>query len=376
MAAKAIQEAKVIRAAVLRQPGLPLDIEDVELEEPRAGELAVRVEAAGVCHTDYHYMKGDMTCRLPVVLGHEGAGIVEELGPDTSGAIGVGSRVAFMWRPHCGRCVACISGNPVLCASGRLQATTGGLLDGTSRLRLGGEKLHHFLGVSCFAERVVVSERSVVLVPDGVPAEIAAITGCAVVTGVGAVLNVVQRAAGRGIVIYGAGGVGLCSVMGARLVGADPIVAVDVDEGKLDLARHLGATHAVNSTSADAVEQVRAIVPGGLDWAIEAVGHAGTLRQAFASLAPGGTAIALGLGRVGATFEVPINELVQGQKRIVGSLYGSANPLIDLPRIFGLYLSHRLPLDDLLGERFTLEAVNEAYAGLVAGGIGRSVVVP
>lgn len=366
----------MIRAAVLRQPGLPLDIEDVELEEPRAGELAVRVEAAGVCHTDYHYMQGDMTCRLPVVLGHEGAGIVEELGPGTSGAIGVGSRVAFMWRPRCGRCVACISGNPVLCASGRLLATTGGLLDGTTRLRFGGEKLHHFLGVSCFAERVVVSERSVVLVPDGVPAEIAAITGCAVVTGVGAVLNVVERAAGRGIVVYGAGGVGLCSVMGAHLVGADPIVAVDVDEGKLDLARRLGATHVVNSSSADAVEQVRAIAPGGLDWAIEAVGHAETLRQAFASLAPGGTAIALGLARVGATFEVPINELVQGQKRIVGSLYGSANPLIDLPRIFGLYLSHRLPLDDLVGERFTLETVNEAYARLVAGGIGRSVVVP
>jgi len=366
----------VIRAAVMRQPGLPLEIEDVELEKPRAGELSVRIEAAGVCHSDYHYMKGDIACPLPVVLGHEGAGIVEELGPDTSGAIAVGSRVAFMWRPRCGKCVACISGNPVLCPSGRLQATSGGLLDGTTRLRLGGEELHHFLGVSCFAERAVVSERSVVPVPDGVPAEIAAITGCAVVTGVGAVLDVVQRAAGRGIVIYGVGGVGLCSVMGARLVGADPIVAVDVDDGKLELARRFGATHTVNASSGDTVEQVRAITSGGVDWAIEAIGQAGTLRQAVSSLAPGGTAIALGLARTGATFEVPINELVQGQKRIVGSLYGSANPLIDLPRIFGLYLSQRLPLDDLVGERFTLEAVNEAYARLVAGGLGRSVVVP
>jgi Zn-dependent alcohol dehydrogenase len=345
-----------MRAAVLRQPGLPLEVEDVELDAPRTGELAVRVEAAGVCHSDYHYMLGDIPCRLPVVLGHEGAGVVEALGPGT--------------------CVACISGNPALCASGRVQATTGGLLDGTTRLHLGGETLHHFLGVSCLAERVVISERAVVPVPDGVPAEIAAITGCAVVTGVGAVLNVVQRAAGRPIVVFGAGGVGLSSVMGARLVGADPIVAVDIDEGRLAQARRLGATHTVNAHSSDTTEQVRAIAPGGVDWAIEAIGQAGTLRQAFASLAPGGTAIALGLARVGATFEVPINELVQGQKRIVGSLYGSANPLIDLPRIFGLYLSGRLPLDDLIGGRFELEAVNEAYATLTTGGVGRSVVVP
>jgi len=313
-----------MRAAVLREPGLPLEIEDVELDAPRAGELTVRVEAAGVCHSDLHYMVGDITCRLPVVLGHEGAGIVEALGPRTSGGIAIGARVAFMWRPHCGRCVACISGNPVLCASGRVQATTGGLLDGTTRLHLGGETLQHFLGVSCLAERVVISERAVVPVPDGVPAEIAAITGCAVVTGVSAVLNVVQRAAGRGIVVFGVGGVGLSSVMGARLVGADPIVAVDVDvdEDRLALARRLGATHTANAGSPDAVE------------------------------------------------------LVQGQKRIVGSLYGSANPLIDLPRIFGLYLSGRLPPDDLIGERFPFEAVNEAYAKLTMGGVGRSVVVP
>ena len=365
-----------MRAAVLWQPGLPLTIEDVELEAPRAGELAVRVEAAGVCHSDYHYMQGDLTCRLPAVLGHEGAGIVEALGPGTSGDVAVGTRVAFMWRPRCGRCAACISGNPVLCASGRVQATTGGLLDGTSRLHLDGGPLHHFLGVSCFAERVVVSERAVVVVPDGVPAEIAAITGCAVVTGVGAVLNAVEGVGGRGIVVFGVGGVGLCSVMGARLVGADPIVAVDVDEGRLELARRMGATHAVNAGSSDPVEQVRAVVAGGADWAIEAVGQAETLRQAFASLAPGGTVVALGLARAGATFEVPINELVQGQKRIVGSLYGSANPLIDLPRIFGLYRSGRLPLDDLIGERFPLDAVNVAYARLTAGGLGRSVVLP
>lgn len=212
---------------------------------------------------------------------------------------------------------------------------------------------------------------------DGVPAAIAAIAGCAGVPGVGAVLNVVQRSAGRAIVVFGVGGVGLSSDRpGARLVGVGPIVAVDIEEGRLARARRLGATHTVNAGSSDISEQVRAIAPGGVDWAIEAIGQARTLRQAFASLAPGGIAIALGLARVGAAFEVPINELVQGQKRIVGSLYGSANPLIDVPRIFGLYLSGRLPLDDLIGGRFAPKAVNEAYARLTAGGVGRAVVVP
>jgi Zn-dependent alcohol dehydrogenase len=197
-----------------------------------------------------------------------------------------------------------------------------------------------------------------------------------VVTGVGTVLNVVEKAAGRPIVVFGAGGVGLCSVMGARLIGADPIIAVDVDDAKLELAHRFGATHTVNAGSGDAVDLVKAIAPAGADWAIEAIGQPGTMRQAFEALAPAGTLIALGLARVGATFEVPINPLVQGQKRIVGSLYGSANPLIDLPRIFGLYLSGRLPLDELVGERFKLDDINEAYARLAAGAPGRSVVIP
>lgn len=272
--------------------------------------------------------------------------------------------------------MACVTGTPILCASGRLQAATGGLLDGTTRLRRGDERLHHFLGVSCFAERVVVSERSVVPVPDGVPPEIAAITGCAVVTDVGAVLNVVDRAAGRGILVLGAGGVGLSSVMGAHLVGANPIIVVDVDIDKLELARRFGATHTVDASAADVLEQVLAIAPAGVDWAIEAIGEATTLEQAVACLAPGGTAIVVGLGPAGATFRVPVNDLVQRQKRVVGCLYGSANPLIDLPRIFRLYLSGRLPLDDLLGERFPLDAVNDAFDRLAQGAVGRSLLVP
>ncbi|HEX4401022.1 MAG TPA: Zn-dependent alcohol dehydrogenase [Galbitalea sp.] len=364
-----------MRAAVLRRAGEPLTIEEVTLAAPQVGEVLVRVEAAGICHTDLHYMNGDMGCPLPVVLGHEGAGIIEEVGPGGTGRVRVGDRVALMWRPRCGECEACVSGNPVLCVKGRVQATTGGLLDGTSRLSEGAEQLHHFLGVSCFAEHVVTSGRSVVVVPDGVPAEIAAIAGCAVITGVGAVLNVVENAAGRPILVFGAGGVGLSSVMGARLVGAYPIIAIDVDDAKLELARNLGATHTINSTTEDVLASVLRIAPDGVSWAIEAIGRPATFQQAFSCVAPGGTVVAVGLGPVDASFAVPINELVQRQKHVVGSLYGSANPRIDLPKIFELYLAGRLPLDQLLGERTTLENVNQAYERLAQGSVGRAVVV-
>jgi Zn-dependent alcohol dehydrogenase len=365
-----------VRAAVLHEPGVPLAVEELALEPPRAGEVRVRIEAAGVCHSDLHYMTGDLQCRLPVVVGHEGAGVVEAVGASVE-RVRPGDRVALLWRPRCGRCEFCITGQPVLCELGRVQATTGGLPDdGTTRLRLDGSEVHHLMGVSCFAEHVVVSEKSVVPVPDGVPARIAAITGCAVITGVGAVLNVIGECAGQGLLVVGAGGVGLSAVMGARLVGADPVIAVDLDPEKLALARRLGATVTVEAGREDVVEAVLAAVPGGVPWVIEAVGRADTLQQAVACLRAGGTAVAVGLARVGATVELPINDLVQRQKRVVGSLYGSANPLVDLPRLFRLYLAGRLPLDDLLGAEYPLASINEAYDALTGGAVGRAVVVP
>ena len=358
-----------MRAAVLHAPGEPVRLEDVELEDPRAGEVRVRVAAAGVCHSDYHYMTGDLPCRFPIVIGHEGSGTVEAVGEGVE-TVAPGDTVTMLWRPRCGRCRYCVIGQPVMCELGKVQATTNGLPDdGTTRLRLGGREVHHLMGVSSFAEHAVVSEKSLVKVPGGVPPRVAAIAGCAVITGVGAVLNVVGECAGRALLIMGAGGVGLSAVMGARLAGADPIVVVDVDDAKLEKARALGATHVVNTRNGDEI-------PGEIDWAIEAVGRAETLQQCIAALRPGGTAVAVGLGRAGATFEIPINEIVQRQKRVVGSLYGSANPLVDLPRLFGLYRSGRLPLDELLGDEYPLEQVNEAYAALTHGAVGRAVLVP
>jgi Zn-dependent alcohol dehydrogenase len=364
------------RAAVLREVGQPLTVEEIDISEPGRGELLVEIEAAGVCHSDLHYLRGDLRCPLPVVPGHEGAGRIVAVGPDAREGFEVGDRVALLWRPNCGRCAQCVAGRPIMCEFGPVQAASGGLLDGTSRLSSDGETIHHLLGVSCFAEQVVVPERSVVRVPDDVPAEIAAIAGCAVITGVGAVLNVIGACLGDAVVVIGAGGVGLSAVMGARAAGATTVIAVDVDVDRLELAGTLGATHVVDGSEGDSAEQVLGLVPGGVPWVVEAVGRPETLASAVAMLQPGGTAVAVGLGRVGQRFDVGINDLVQKQKRVVGSLYGSSIPQLDLPRIFDLYRSGALPLDLLVGDRFALEEIGAAFDALQHGGVGRSIVVP
>ncbi|WP_382307945.1 zinc-binding dehydrogenase [Herbiconiux sp. UC225_62] len=365
-----------MRAAVLREFGSPLQIEEIELDAPHHGEILVEIEAAGVCHSDLHYLRGDLQCPLPVVPGHEGAGRVVQVGEGTSGDIAVGDRVALLWRPNCGRCANCVAGKPIMCEFGPVQARSGGLLDGTTRMSSDGHPVHHLLGVSCFAERVVVPERSVVRVPDDIPADVAAIAGCAVITGFGAVRNVIGACLGEAVVILGAGGVGLAAVMAARLAGAHPLVVVDVDEAKLRLAAELGATVTIDGRDGDVVDQVLAHVPGGVHWAIEAIGRPETLTSAVRMLRPGGTAVAVGLGRVGQGFEVPINELVQRQKRVVGSLYGSSIPQLDLPVIFELYRSGELPLDRLLGERYPLERIGDAFEALRRGAVGRAIVHP
>ncbi len=377
-----------MRAAVLSEPGQPLQVEDLSLAEPRTGEVRVRVEAAGVCHTDLHYMNGDLVCSLPVVPGHEGAGIVEEVGPGVT-RVRPGDRVVLMWRPRCGHCDACASGRPAQCTSAQIQRSTGGLLDGTRRLRRsarsGGtaasdaptEDVSHLLGVACFAEQCVVSEQSVIPVSADTPPRVAALVGCAVITGLGAVLNVVGNAAGRSILVIGAGGVGLSSVIGAALVGAHPIVVADIVAEKLDLARRFGATDTVNlADGASLVDAVLEICHGGVDWALEAVGRTQGVEQALQCVRPGGSVVAIGVGKVGASIQVPLNDLVQKDKRIIGSLYGSANTVLDIPRLLRLYHAGRLPLDDLLGRSYPLSGVNDAYADLVSGATGRAVILP
>jgi Zn-dependent alcohol dehydrogenase len=370
-----------MRAAVLRGAGAGVEVEDVDLDEPHPGEVRVRVEAAGVCHTELHYISGDIPCPLPVVLGHEGVGGVEEVGAGVTDMV-AGERVVFTWRPRCGECEYCVTGRPVMCVYGRVQASSGGLMDGTSRLHRGDEEIHHFLGVSCFAERAVVSRRAVVPIADDIPAAVAAVVGCAVVTGVGAVLNVAARhgsIAGHPLLVVGAGGVGLSAVMGAHLLGAAPLVAVDVSAEKLRLARRLGATDVVDASRLPEEEvagTVRELTRGGAEVAVEAVGSASTLRQAFEALKPGGRVIAVGLSSAKTEASVPLNQLVQQQKHLVGSLYGSSNPTVDLPRLLELYRTGQLPLGQLVGGTYPLEGLGTAYDGLRGGAVGRAVIDP
>lgn len=362
------------RAAVLSQTGAKLRVEIVRLDEPGPDELLVRVEAAGVCHSDLHYMSGALRSPLPFVPGHEGVGVVEAVGSKVT-SVQPGDRVCLMWRPRCGECTYCLSGRPSLCQLGRIHRSQGGLLDGTSRLhRTDGSRLHHLLGVSCFAEHAVVSERAVVPIPRDVPSDVAAITGCAVITGVGAVLNTVRSCAGQSLAIFGAGGVGLSSVLGAVLCGAHQIIVVDVVRARLDVAAELGATHLIDASTEDTRKRLLEICPDGLDWTIEAIGSPQRLEDAFVSLRPGGTLVAVGLSAVDTTFALPLNALVQQQKHIIGSLYGSSNPLLDIPRILELHRASRLPLDRLMGHTYRLDEINTAFEDLVSGAVGRGVI--
>jgi S-(hydroxymethyl)glutathione dehydrogenase/alcohol dehydrogenase len=243
-------------------------------------------------------------------------------------------------------------------------------------LRLDDRAVHHFLGVSCLAEECVVAEQSIVPIPASLPPKVAAIIGCAVITGVGAVLNVLHDPVGSSVLIIGAGGVGLSSVIGAQIAGAHPVIVADLSAEKLALAVELGATHTINASEVDLVEAVNEICDGGVEWALEAIGLPQTIEQAIECVRPGGTAIAMGLATADARFSVPSNALVQGEKRIQGSLYGSANTPVDIPRILRLYEAGRLPLDRLLGPTYSLDAVNEAYDALVAGAVGRLTIFP
>jgi Zn-dependent alcohol dehydrogenase len=362
-----------VRAAVLRSPRDPLTIEDLTLDAPGPGEVRVRIEATGVCHSDLHYARGNLPSRVPIVLGHEGAGVVAEVGPGVE-AFAPGDKVALTWRPRCGHCEYCSSGRPGLCVKGRVHAESNGLLRGGTRLRVDGEKVHHLMGLSCFAEECVVSQESVLRVPDDVPSDILAIVGCAVTTGMGVVLNRMPGAAGQAILVIGAGGVGLSAIMGAKLVGAHPIIAVDISEEKLDKARELGATHVIDSRRQDVAQEVLAITGSGTHWALDAIGRQETVTQAMASLRPGGTTFVIGLGGPADRVSVPLNNLVQAEKSLQGSLYGSSNIGVQLPQILDLYRAGRIPLDQLRGSTYRLDDVNEALAGLSGGAVGRAVI--
>lgn len=363
-----------MKAAVMTAPNVPLSVTELVISAPRPGEVRVRIEAAGVCHSDLHYMKNDLACKTPIVMGHEGAGIVEEVG-DGVRSVAAGDKVIMTWRPRCGSCEYCSSGRPALCTLGKIHAVTNGLLRGGSRLDHDGTTVHHLMGVSCFAQECIVSEESLIKVPKEVPSAIAAIVGCAVVTGMGTVLNGMPHAAGESVLIVGAGGVGLSAVIGAAAVGAYPIIVADIDDQKLDKARELGATHTINSKLVDLVTQVLEITETGVHWAIEAIGREETITATVAALRPRGTAFVIGLGNPNTDIRFPLNQAVQQEKTIRGSLYGSSNLSVQIPQILRMYLAGKLPLDAMLGNSFALDEINEAFDDLSGGGAGRTVIL-
>jgi len=361
------------RGAVLFEPGKPLEVCDVEVAPPRAGEVLVKMAAAGVCHTDLHVMQGKFAAPLPAVLGHEGAGVVAETGPGVT-SLRPGDRVVPLWRLSCGHCEYCRRGKPALCPEGTRLRNTGRLPDGTSRLSYRGQELKHYAGVSTFCEYSVIPEAALLKLEENVPLDRAALLGCAVVTGVGAVSHAAQVQRGDTVAVFGAGGVGLNVIQGATSAGAATLVAVDLHPAKLALAQKFGATHTVDASNGDVVERIRSITHGrGVDHAFDAVGAPDTARQAFDVLARAGKLVVLGISK--DPVSLPLGPIVFEERQIIGSFYGSGRPRDDIPALARMYLDGKLRLDELLTRRYPLDQINEAYAALERGEVARSVVV-
>ena len=364
-----------IRAAVLHEGNSPLRVETVTLDPPRAGEVLVRVAAAGVCHSDVRLAAGDLgDGRWPTILGHEGAGVVEAVGPGVDN-VGPGDPVAFCFVPPCRSCPACAAGRFNLCEVAGANAWAGTMLDGTTRLHLAdGRDIRHFNFVSCFAERCVVPAASAVPIPPELPLWQAALLGCAVVTGFGAVRNAARVALGDSVCVIGCGGIGQQIVAAARMAGAGRIVAVDRDAEKLALARARGATDTVDASVEDPRAAVVALVPGGVDHALEAVGSPATIRLAWDVIRPGATAIVVGIAPRGAEARVPALELLS-EKALRGSYYGSGNATVEIARLGRLLADGRLEVADAVSHLTDLDGIEEAFGRLRRGSGARTVAV-
>jgi S-(hydroxymethyl)glutathione dehydrogenase/alcohol dehydrogenase len=364
-----------IRAAVLYEPGRPVTVDEVELDEPKAGEVLVRVAAAGVCHSDVHLADGMLgDGRWPMVLGHEGAGVVERVGEGVT-HLRAGDRVGLCFVPACGVCRFCRAGKPNLCGPAGENAVRGTLMDGTSRLRLDdGTTLQHGLMTACFAERAVVSAAGAVPLPDGLPLWQAALLGCGVVTGLGAVRNVADVKAGESVAVFGCGGVGLQVIAGARIAGATTIVGVDRVAEKLELARQQGATHVVDSAVEKPVSVIRKLTDGGVDTAFEVIGLPETIRLAWGAIRPGGTVVVVGLAPKGVDAAVPAIEFLS-DKSLKGTYYGSGDPAAELPGYAQLALAGELDLAHVVTHTAPLDGVEEALERLRRGEGARTVLL-
>lgn len=361
------------RAAVLRAYDAPLTVEAIALDDPGPGEVVVRLAASGVCHSDLSMMSSVFKSPLPLVLGHEGAGVVERVGPQVSG-VAPGDHVVLNWIPNCGRCRYCAAGRPGLCTNRQGAERSGG----AERPRLHdaeGQGLRQLLDTAAFAERVLVREEGVIPIAPDVPLEVAALVGCGVLTGVGAVARTARVEPGATVAVFGAGGVGLNVIQGAVLAGAARIIAVDLRPAALELARRFGATDTLDASDpqvGDPARAVRRMTGGGVDYSFEVVGLPETIAQAWESLAPGGRAVVVGL--TPQRSQVTLRADFLSEKALLGCIFGSSIPRVDVPRTLALYRAGRLKLDELVTRRYPLDEVNEALAAVRSGASGRGIL--
>jgi alcohol dehydrogenase len=372
-----------IRAAVINEmekprpyaQSQPLAIEELELDPPGEGEILVRIRAAGLCHSDLSTINGDRPRQMPMVLGHEAAGEVVEIGAGVRD-LAVGDHVILVFVPSCGHCMPCAEGRPALCEPGFKSNGAGTLLSGATRLRRGSQTVWHHIGVSAFAEYAVVSRQSAIKIDRSLAFEEAALFGCAVITGAGAVVNTGRVQAGTTAAIVGLGGVGLVAMMAAKLAGCRQVIAIDMLDDKLKLAKQLGATHIVNARDANAIEHVKDITSGGVDFGFEMAGSVKALELAYKVTKRGGTTITASLPHPTHTMALPVTNLVAEERSVKGSYVGSCVPARDIPRFISLYQQGQLPVDRLLAERIRLEDINVAFDKLADGATVRQILVP
>ncbi|QJR10965.1 Putative alcohol dehydrogenase D [Usitatibacter rugosus] len=373
-----------IRAAVLNAIGnkgpyaqtKPLTIEEIELKPPGYGEILIKIGAAGLCHSDLSVINGDRPRPMPMALGHEAAGVVEELGPGVSD-LKKGDHVVLVFVPSCGHCAPCAEGRPALCEPGAVANTAGTLLNGDRRLFRGdGTIVNHHLGCSAFATHAVVSRNSVVKVHPDLPLDEAALFGCAVLTGMGAVVNTAGVKPGHSVAVIGLGGVGLASILGAVVSGARIVAAVDLSEEKLALAKELGATHTFIASDPDLVGKFREATQGGVDFAVEMAGSPRAFDTAYKITRRGGTTLTAGLPPPTATWAMPGVNLVAEERTIKGSYIGTCVPSRDIPRYVDLYMQGRLPVNKLMSGKMPLAQINEGFDLLHDGKVVRQVIIP
>lgn len=363
-----------IQAAVFYEPGIPFAIETLDLAPPREGEVLVRIAAAGVCHSDWHLMTGATRHATPVVPGHEGSGIITAIGPGVS-RVRVGDHVALNWAPSCGTCFYCLHDRPSLCETYIEPIWAGTMMDGTTRLSKDGAPVYHFSALACFADHAVVPESCCVPLDKSVPLNVAALIGCAVTTGVGAVLNTARVPPGSSVAVYGTGGVGLSIIMGAKLAGAIRIIAIDLHKAKSDIARAFGATDFLLAGS-DTVTTIRRITEGrGADYVFEAIGLPSVQEECLAAARPGGVIVLAGVAPMGSGTNLPGAIITRQEKTITGTYYGSASPNRDFPFFAGLYAHGMLDLNRLISRTYPLEQINQAYADMLSGEMARGLIV-